>query len=524
MAAKGTLGETLKLSPDSVEWSIASLNRRSDTDLFPRPVELDALVEAGPQVLTRITALDISQHSPSAPRRFIVPKDDLSYRAATQLDPLDSVILTALIYEFGSGIEQRRIDRSANSIFSYRFAPTADGALYDSGDAWNAFWSQCYEISKSSSFALVVDVADFYNQISHHTLENQLDESGFPREAIKWILDLFKRVTANVSRGIPVGPHPAHLLAEASLIPVDNSLSSRGITFCRFVDDIVLFAESETQARERLYQVAETLDKQQHLQLQRAKTKILTSKDLQDLALSMIEDQPINDLERELLDIIRKYSGGNPYQAVFIGDLSEEELRAFSEPAVLRILDDYLAAKEPNFVRLRWFLRRLAQVGHPAAVRYCIRRLPEMTPALSEICHYLVAVSAANTPIDWPSTGEALLEAFDSNLIQSNEYFQLSLLGVFTREARLDHISRILGRYRGAAPTVRREIILAAAESGAIDWLRELKGDVVGMDPWTKRAFLYAARKLPADERNFFIRSLKLSSILDDIIGKWVRK
>lgn len=514
----------MKLTQASVEWAIASLNRRSDTDLFPKPVELEALVAPSSGAVTKVAALDISQHQPTAPRRFIVPKDDLSYRAATQLDPLDSVILTALVYEYGSGIEQRRIDRSEETIFSYRFAPSPDGTLYNSGGSWNDFWLRCLNLSNEHSHALVVDVADFYNQIYHHTLENQLAESGFPNQAIQWILRLLKVVSANVSRGIPVGPHPAHILAEASLIPVDNSLKTRGASFCRFVDDIVIFADSESRARERLYQVAEILDKQQRLQVQRAKTKVLSSRELQDLCRSMIEDRPINDSERDLLDVIWRHSGGNPYQVVFIGDLSEDELRSFGEPAVHRILDEYLSAEDPDFVRLRWFIRRLTQVGHPAAVPYCIQRLPEMVPALSEICHYLVAVASANAQVDWPNTGEALLRALDSDLIQSNEYFQLSILGVFTREARLDHTSKILEKYKTSAPAVRREIILAAAASGATDWLRELKEDVTGMDPWTKRAFLYAARNLPLEERKFFLRSLEHSSVLAEIVATWARK
>ena len=59
-----------------------------------------------------------------------------------------------------------------------------------------------------------------------------------------------------------MGPYSAHLLAEASLIPVDNSLVSNGFTFARFVDDIVIFVEDEVTARTCLWQDAAILEKQ----------------------------------------------------------------------------------------------------------------------------------------------------------------------------------------------------------------------------------------------------------------------
>lgn len=510
-------------SPASVEWAIRSLDLRSDTDLFPRPAELNVLVAPGSDSVATIAGLDLAQHNPSAPRRFIVPKDDLSYRAATQLDPLDSIILTALVHEFGAGIEQHRIDKAEQTIFSYRFAPSPDGSLYSPDQSWNDYWSRCQHLSESYEYALVVDVADFYNQIYHHTLENQLAQCGFPNQAIQWILRLLRFVSANVSRGIPVGPHSTHLLAEASFIPIDNSLKTRGTVFARFVDDIVIFAHSEREAREYLYQVAEIMDKQQRLQLQRGKTKILTSEQLQTLSAAMIEDRAINDLERDLLRIIRRHSGGNPYRTVLLSSLTPQELRSFREPTVRRILDEYLAADETDFVRLRWFLRRLGQVGHPAAVSYCIEHIPQLTPALGDICHYLVGVSLARSPVDWAAHGAALLAALENELIQSNEYLQLSMLALFARETGLDHIARILQRFKASPPSIRREIILIAAAAGAADWLRELKEEVPAMDPWTKRAFLYSAKVLPREERRFFIRSLDLSGTLERLIAAWAR-
>ncbi|HHT71546.1 MAG TPA: Retron-type reverse transcriptase [Firmicutes bacterium] len=513
----------MKLEGASVEWALNSLLRNSDTDLFPRPIEINILEKLLPDAVNDITKLNISNHNPTAPRRFIVPKDDLSYRVASQLDPLDSIILTSLVYAFGKGIEARRRPTSEKRVFSYRFSPSVNGDLWQTNDSWNDFWGHCRALSEKYQYVLVTDISDFYNQIYHHTVENQLIESGFPNPAIKWINRLLGTLTAKVSRGIPVGPHAAHILAEAALIPVDNSLLARGLTYCRYVDDIMIFISGKREARRSLSQLAEILDKQQRLHLNRCKTSIYNTCNFQSLCDRMVEDQPLNDLERDLLNIVRLHSDGNPYHMVRISDLSEEELRSFSPAVVEKILSEYLSKEEPNFVRLRWFIRRLAQVGHPAAVEYILDNFDEMLPAVSEICRYFMSVGVGASTVDWETIGDRLINLLDSDIVKSNEYIQLSILHLFGKTPQLNHIARLIRKYREAPPYNRRKIILAAAASGAVDWLRELKEEVSVMDPWSKRAYLYAAYTLPADERSFFLRSVHPQGLLDKLIIRWAK-
>ncbi|MCA9026715.1 MAG: RNA-directed DNA polymerase [Planctomycetaceae bacterium] len=514
----------MKLDPAAIEWAIKSLDKHGDTDLFPKPVELKALAADLATSVKEVGNLDISQHQPGAPRRFIVPKDDLSYRAATQLDPLDSVILTAMMKQFGAGIEARRISAADKMVFSYRFGPTADFEMYKSRGAWNDFWQHCLKLCQQHKYVLYVDIADFYNQIYHHTIENQLIESGLPNQASKWILRVLENVSAKVSRGVPVGPFPAHLLAEATLIPVDNSLTSRGITFARFVDDIVIFTNDEMTARTCHYQVAEILDKQQRLHLQKGKTQIVPAAEYAAHCGKMIEDRPINELEKQLLAIIQKYAKGDPYKTISITAVSKEDYKSISPEAVEKILGDYLASALPDYVRLRWFLRRLAQVGHPAGIEFCIKNFDRLVPAVSDVCHYFASVGAGGAKIDWLRIGDGLISLLDNALIQSNNYFQISILSLFSRERQLDHTARLLERFHSSSHYLRRKIILAAEAAGMADWLRELKEEVKSMDPWTRRAYLYSAHLLPSEERKFFLKFVESDSLLDKVIVGWAKK
>ncbi|WP_053959343.1 RNA-directed DNA polymerase [Sulfobacillus thermosulfidooxidans] len=508
----------MKLNADSVTWAFSHLVNFNDSDLFPKPVELDIVAQYA-ESTSIISGLDLENLDPNPHRRFIVPKDDLSYRIATQLDPLDSVILAALIYQFGQNIEDRRRSISERFVFSHRFKPDDKGNFYDDSQSWNAFWAQCLSYSRSHSYAVVMDIADFYNQIYHHVIENQLINSEFPNQAVRWLLHLIKSTTAQVSRGIPVGPHSAHMLAEASMIPVDNSLAARGYIFCRYVDDIIVFCNSEMEAKEVVLEMANILDKQQKLLLQRQKTKIESQSEFQQRCAKMLEDRPINDLEKNLLEIFKKYTRNNPYRRLRVSDLSSNDLKAFDKASIEKILSEYLEPREPDYIRLRWFIRRLAQVGHPAAVDYCIKHMDSMAPAMNEIANYFVSVGGYQG--DWLSIGEELLALLDHPLIKKNDYLQLSVLSLFNRRVEVNHFDKLIRK--ADSSIAKRELILSAWKNNYADWIREQKENFPSMDPWTKRAFLVAAQTLPAEERGFFYRSVHPDT-LDNIIIKWIKQ
>src|SRR5258707_14929107 len=52
--------------------------------------------------------------------------------------------------------------------------------------------------------------------------------AGVPQEVAKSIIRLCGNLTQGISRGIPVGPHPTHLLAECVFDPIDRNLLAEG--------------------------------------------------------------------------------------------------------------------------------------------------------------------------------------------------------------------------------------------------------------------------------------------------------
>jgi retron-type reverse transcriptase len=508
----------MTLKKDSIDWAIDFVKSHSDSDLFPKTLEIDVIADRRDEFVQLIEGKDLATFVPGACRRFIVPKDELSYRQATQLDPQDSIILSAVIHQFGQGIEDRRI--SDSTVFSYRFKPDAVAGLYANKSAWNDFWTDAYKKGQKCGAILYCDIADFYNQIYHHVVENQLAESGFPNQATKWIVKLLESTTAGVSRGVPVGPHGIHLIAEATMIPIDNSLSTHGLNFIRFADDILVFCDSDNSAKTALASIASTLDQQQRLMLQRHKTKIYAPVDFAKLCISMIEDRPISENEDKILKVIKKYSGGDPYRTVSYENISEEDWKSVTEDMIASIIREYIGQADIDYIRLRWFYRRLTQIGHPGAIEVSLDEMQKLGPCFANICQYFASVQSI-PPDRWKYLGERLLTLLDTEEVRHNEYFRLSILSLFTRNIHINHFGQLIKRYPTSEPFARREILLAAKLNTAIDWLREHKENYQNMDPWAQMAFIFGLSRFPRDEKKYFINRWTFERPFSKVLAKW---
>lgn len=517
----------MKLNEQSYRWAIKHLFKESDTDLFPRPIELAIIHEMSDELLGELVNIDLGNYQWNSSRRFIVPKDDVAHRVATQLDLIDSIVLGAIIFEFGSKIEQRRLN--ANKVFSYRFLPTPDGTIYSNRFAWTKFWKACLEEVERVDWQYIVacDISDFYNQIYLHTIENQLIECGFPNQVKESIKNLMISITQRNSRGIPIGPHCSHLIAEMCLIPIDENLSIKDIPFKRYVDDFVIFCESEKEARVRINQMAEILDKDQRLVLQRQKTKIYYRDDFVSLCKRYLLQETENETENELIDIINEYAGGDAYVKIQLDDIKDEHLAKLSEDNIIDLLDSYLKISSPNYEKIRWIYRRLSQIGIPHAIDYSIEHFDELVPALNDVCLYINSC-AENYDSDWKVIAEEILDLIDDEIIESNEFFKISLLNLFVYNTKLNHFSALIKLFNSSSENVKRKILLSSSNHNAASWVRELKEQYGSFNSWTKRAFLIAAKNLPIEERNFFYKGIKATlgpnNILERIIIKWATK
>jgi hypothetical protein len=78
----------MPLDNTSIEWALSHLKTLGDSDLFPKPIELNPLLEQIDELKALLTSREVGQFEPNPARRFMVPKDEVSFRRATQLNIL----------------------------------------------------------------------------------------------------------------------------------------------------------------------------------------------------------------------------------------------------------------------------------------------------------------------------------------------------------------------------------------------------------------------------------------------------
>jgi Reverse transcriptase (RNA-dependent DNA polymerase) len=514
----------MRLPKTTYQWALRHLIREGDTDLFPPLFEIEAFRYSWKPLLDELSQLDISMYHWKGGRRFIVPKDALAFRSATQLDPLDSLMLAALLRKYGDKIESSRIAVVHRRIFSYRFNPTPDGLFYGKSSLWADFWRDSLERASASGcgWVAVTDITDYYNQIYHHVLENELKAARLPLAAVKSVMSLLSNLSSGVSRGIPVGPHSVHLLAECALIPTDQSLLTRGYNFCRYVDDLHFFCRTREEAEIALYDLADVLDKQQKLTIQKQKTKVMPTEEFQKIARDMLLDRPLNDEEAMLIAMIRKYSADDPYQLVGLASLSDKDLETVDSAKLKRLFDLYLAQTPVDYPRIGWLLRRLAQIAAPGAIEYVLDHMALLTPVLGNVARYIMRATM-NYQGSLEDLGQRIVEALKTPLIDHSEYLQLVLYSILSGVPALNHVDAMSSRYLRASPAVRREIIRAAGAAELSAWVKERKDEFHTADPWLRRAMLSAAPCLPGDEANHWLRKLRYDlSTTEKLVARWV--
>lgn len=497
-----------KLSPESLIFSRKHLLKDSDTDLLPRPFEIGVIERQWEELSRFLDTIDLASHQWGAFRRFLVPKDEFSFRVAVQLDPLDSLVFTAIIKEIGEAIEKRRIPATEEVVFSNRFLGDEEsGNLYRQDNMWESFWIKSLEHAKRHKWVVITDVSDFYNQIYHHSLENQLAECGLQKEYVRSILALMKHVTQGVSRGIPVGPHGSHLLSELAMVPIDNFMKLKGYTFCRYVDDIHVFCDSREQGQIAIFELANVFNQNHRMILNRQKTDVLPSANFMAKAMEMTTDDPINDVERAILSAIKARTAG-PYHQAKIDDFDIKEKDLFSKESLETVLTDYLSSTSPDYPRLRWFLRRLSQVGAPGAIDFILGHFREFLPAVADTVNYFKSTQN-NYEGAWLGVGKELLDVLGLKIVRQSEYLQIVILSLFGRIDGIDHIEQLIRDYGTCGSGARRKIVLAAGMARAADWLRTFKDEIVSLDPWLRRAVLHASATLPKDERDYWWRMVR---------------
>lgn len=506
---------------ESLGWALAHILKFGDTDIFPIPFEYKAIRSFWNDVRIMLESENLENREVSAPLRLLVPKQFPGFRIATQLDPYDTLLYLAMIYESANHIEAMRIDESRKIACSYRVEITPEGQLFRPKNGWPDYHSKSEELARGSStnHVLIADISDFYNQIYLHRVQSALESSGVEIERSHHIEEFLKNFTAKQSQGIPVGPSPSILLAEACLSDVDNFLLRKGYAHTRYVDDFRIFTPNLLTAIQALCDLTEYLYSSHRLSIQGAKTDIFSTE-------KFIKEELLDPEERELSRKFDRLSEmieeiGIPS---FYSDPEEIEVTPEMENEAIRETIRYLfrevVSNRPVHLGFaRYLIRRARALRTRVILSDVLSNIEKFLPIMRDLIRYLLAVYPRTDP---NQVGSVLVNLLENSDYRTIPYIQYWILYSFSEVPSFCPTQRAMDLAENSHQTIRdRTAALIARSHEVVDWVRERKEKWANTGPWGQRAIIWAGSILPGSERNAWLEPIANSPVhLNAIVAK----
>jgi hypothetical protein len=295
--------------------------------------------------------------------RLLVPTGSAGFRITTRIHPFWNIYFNALGVAIAQVLEPNRSDRA----HSYRFV--AEGAgLFDRDESWRAFREASISDCRAQPDTAVVvqtDISSFYEHVSHHRIENCIDDLFTQSSTISSQVDRFlSRFASGRSFGLPVGGQCSRILAELLLSSIDRRLAEANVIWRRYVDDFVLITPSQADAYRALSILSHALA-DYGLTLNRTKTIILTSKHYIDYVRTQLGGS--EDIANKLFEIDLHF---DPYSDTAESDY--EELQAIVQGLDIRaLLDAELRKAQPDTFSVTQIGRTLKLHDPKAALQLC---------------------------------------------------------------------------------------------------------------------------------------------------------
>lgn len=511
--------------PDALDWALNHLEEFGDTVFVPRCFEYKAIRYSWPDVKGWILNQDLRSWAAMDLRRLLASKSTYSYRYVTQLDPIENLIFTSLVYQIGPQLEAMRFPRARNVVYSWRFEPLQTGQMYAPDVRWYHFNERCSNLgaARRCRYVVVADIADFFSRIYSHPLEQALDRGTRRSPQAYCVLRMIKNWNGFVSYGLPVGLSGSRLLSEVLLSELDVALDGTRRPFCRYSDDIRIFCSSERDARSALEHLATTLFNAQGLTLQPTKTMILSQQDYLQRFQTSGERIELESLTDRLHELLEAAGYENDYEdEIDIDTLPDEVKEEIDRLNMIEVLNEQIAAQKQDVVVMRFVLHRLRQLGIDEAVDEVLSNLGDLTPAIDVVVEYLSGLRNSNDRVRRKIGGKVLAA---SKKPTNGSYERMCLLSLFTVGNEFNHADQFEPLYSRFPDTVtRRELILAMGRAGKDHWFRANRFDYQSLEPWSRRAFLAAYSCVDQDASTHFYRSLRSgANVLERAVIKWAQ-
>ncbi len=498
--------------------------RFGDTDIFPVPFEYEAIKHSWSGLKNELSQIDIETYEGRPFRRMLVPKPQGGFRVAIQLDPVDTLLYTALIYEAANLIEAQRIPKERKIACSYRVEIDSNGQLFSQYNGWEDFNSKSKELSDSGIYKYVVnaDIADFYNQISHHRARNALELSGISSKRAKNFENFLMNLTRGQSRGVPVGPSASILLAEACLNDVDSFLLRKGYAHSRYVDDFRIFCINRIEAYKVLHDISEYLYTSHRLALQSSKTNI---QDItQFIEKELIDPEKIEEQNKahKINELVQKCSEHPNYpglENVLYQQKSELDLNEIVRENLIELFNNCLEQNPLHLGTARYLLRRAKSLRTNVLHQSVLNNLDKLAPVMRDAMMYIIGTTSTKKN---HSVGNALIEFYKTAELAFLPFVNLWISYVLT-EKFTPNLEEDVRRICSSVPEQlgTRPFALLARKLKYLDWAREQKETWQNNAPWDRRAIIWATSALLSEDecKYWLMRVQNAGDLLDKAVA-----
>ena len=522
------------------EQAIANVIRHGDTDIFPFPIENHLFFDKRSEVVALLQDIhsnfeDSLSKYPPANDGALAPVSYAGFRWATQLDPLWNLYFLSLVLSIAENIEEARLPPQINRIFSYRYKwNEANADLFDSAYHWGAFMECSLRHAKSHKFVVVCDISEFYPRLGHHRLENALLHLSAQSDAHKRIMRFLDNFSNTNSFGLPVGGPAARILSELVLNQIDRLLVTEGLTFCRFADDFHIFCDSTEDAYGSLIFLTEKLFRNQGLQLQKSKTRIMSSAEFAATTPLRIDDHDApavetrtTALQEQARGLLRLSLRFDPYSATARADYEalKAELDKFD---LLGLLREELSKSRIHISLTRKLvnaLKYLDPIYQDDAMVSLMSNAELLYPIFPAVL--TVAKTVFN---DLSADTQALIHNKVVELIESRSH-------VLKVELNLAYAIRLVACYHSpeaeaalakiyklptSSTLLRRDIILAMAKWKNWWWLSDLRSSFRSLSSAERRAFIVASYALRDEGKHWRQHTSGEFTPFEQLVQDWV--
>ncbi len=180
------------------------------------------------------------------------------------------------------------IDRLAKQAFVQALTPMLDPQMSESSYGFRPNRSDCQVLKAGSAYveqgntvAVDLDLEKFFDKVNHDILMSRLARRIKDKRVLYYIRQMLKAgmmdnegIKQKREQGTPQGGPLSHLLANVLLDDLDRELEKRGLHFCRYADDCIIFVRT-TEAGERvLASISRYIEEELKLKVNRQKSKV----------------------------------------------------------------------------------------------------------------------------------------------------------------------------------------------------------------------------------------------------------